>query len=110
MTDKGAPRAEPANLEELEDQRKFLLRSLDDLDGELLAGNIDPDTYRVLHDDYTARASAVIKSIEDGVDRTPPDAPRVPRLMRVLTIGGIVVFAVLAAVLLANTVGQRRAG
>ena len=30
--------------------------------------------------------------------------------MRVLTIGGIVVFAVLAAVLLANTVGQRRPG
>lgn len=96
--------------EELEDQREFLLRSLDDLDRELLAGNIDPDTYRVLHDDYTARASAVIQSIADGVERDAPAGPRVSRVTRVLTIGGIVVFAVLAAILLANTVGQRRPG
>jgi len=96
--------------ESLEDEREFLLRSLDDLDRELVAGNIDPDTYRVLHDDYTARASAVIKAIEDGVERRASDAPRVPPVMRVLTIGGIVLFAVLAAVLLAKTIGQRQPG
>lgn len=94
----------------LADERDFLLRSLDDLDAELLAGNIDPDTYRVLHDDYTARASAVIKSIESGKARAGKDTPRVPPLMRALTIGGIVVFAVLAAFLLAHTVGQRSPG
>lgn len=98
------------DLETLTDEREFLLRSLDDLDNELLAGNIDPDNYRVLHDDYTARASAVIRSIADGIDRDSPETPRVPRLMRVLTIGGVVVFAVLAAVLLAHAVGQRRPG
>ncbi|HEV7525738.1 MAG TPA: hypothetical protein VGP92_12285 [Acidimicrobiia bacterium] len=98
------------NDEGLADERDFLLRSLDDLDSELLAGNIDPDTYRELHDDYTARAAAVIRSIADGVQRESPDRRRVPPLMRVLTIGGIVVFAVLAAVLLAHTVGQRRPG
>lgn len=96
--------------EALEHERDFLLRSLDDLDSELVVGNIDPDTYRVLHDDYTARASAVIQSIADGVERAAPDGPRVPPLMRVLTIGGVVVFAALAAVLLAHTVGQRHAG
>ena len=96
--------------EELEAEREFLLRSLDDLDSELVAGNIDPDTYRVLHDDYTARASAVIRSLDDGVDRHAPDAPRVPPWMRVLTVGGIVVFAALAAVLLAHAVGQRNPG
>jgi hypothetical protein len=100
----------PDTRENLEDERDFLLRSLDDLDGELVAGNIDPDTYRVLHDDYTARASAVIQSLADGVDRHSPDAPRVPPLMRLLTIGGIVVFAVLAAILLAHTIGQRNPG
>jgi len=94
----------------LEDERDFLLLSLDDLDAELLAGNIDPDTYRVLHDDYTARASAVIRSIADGVERRSSDGPRVPRALRIVTIGGIVVFAVLAAVLLAHTIGQRRPG
>jgi len=107
MTD---DRASDPGGESLEDEREFLLRSLDDLDRELLAGNIDPDTYRVLHDDYTARASAVIQSIEDGVERQVSDAPRVPPVMRVLTIGGIVVFAVLAAVLLAKTIGQRQPG
>jgi hypothetical protein len=95
---------------ELADEREFLLRSLDDLDAELLAGNIDPDTYRVLHDDYTARASAVIRSIEAGKRRDVSESPRVPPLMRVLTVGGVVVFAVLAAFLLAHTVGQRRPG
>ena len=94
----------------LEDERDFLLRSLDDLDAELLAGNIDPDTYRVLHDDYTARASAVIQSIADGVKRGSPDRPRVPPALRAITIGGIVVFALLAAILLAHTAGQRRPG
>jgi len=96
--------------EDLQAEREFLLRSLDDLDDELVAGNIDPDNYRVLHDDYTARASAVIRSLADGKARRAPDAPRVPPAMRFLTIGGIVVFAVLAAILLAHTVGQRRAG
>ena len=94
----------------LEDERDFLLRSLDDLDAELLAGNIDPDTYRVLHDDYTARASSVIRSIADGVERRAPDGPRAQPLLRAFTIGGIVVFAVLAAILLAHTIGQRRPG
>ena len=28
-----------------------------------------------LHDDYTARAAAVIRSLEDGADRTPADPP-----------------------------------
>lgn len=105
-----AERLAPETEEELENERDFLLRSLDDLDRELVAGNIDPDTYRVLHDDYTARASAVIQSIADGVQRDAPDGPRVSRSMRVLTIGGIIVFALFAGVLLAHTVGQRRSG
>jgi tetratricopeptide (TPR) repeat protein len=96
--------------EDLQAEREFLLRSLDDLDDELLAGNIDPDTYRELHDDYTARAAAVIRSIDDGVARLGPDAPRLSAAMRVVTIGGIVVFCVLAALLLANTIGQRAPG
>jgi cytochrome c-type biogenesis protein CcmH/NrfG len=96
--------------EDLEAQREFLLRSLDDLDDELLAGNIDPDNYRILHDDYTARASAVIKEIAAGAHRSTSSGPRVPPLLRLLTYGGIVVFAVLAAILLAHTAGQRRAG
>ena len=47
--------------DQLEAERDFLLRSLDDLEAERDAGNIDDDTYRTLHDDYTARAAAVIR-------------------------------------------------
>ncbi|HUI48898.1 MAG TPA: hypothetical protein VL119_09380 [Acidimicrobiia bacterium] len=101
----GEPTA-PAPREQLADEREFLLRSLDDLDAELVAGNIDPDTYRVLHDDYTARASAVIRSMSGGNGPARPPA-RGPRTMRALTYGGILVFAILAAFLLAHAVGQR---
>ena len=103
-------RAATEAAESLVDEREFLLRSLDDLDAELLAGNIDPDTYRVLHDDYTARASAVIKSIEAGKGREGSERQRVPLLMRLVTIGGIVVVAILAAFLLAHAIGQRNPG
>ena len=69
---------EEKSREELEEEREFLLRSLDDLDSELVAGNIDPDSYRKLHDDYTARASAIIRSLDDGVDRPAPREPNLP--------------------------------
>ena len=110
MTDDRADHAHPDGDDELESERDFLLRSLDDLDDERAAGNIDADTYRVLHDDYTARASAVIQSIADGVERRSPEGPRAPTAMRVVTFGGIFVFAVIAAFLLAHAVGQRRPG
>ncbi len=110
MTDDRADHAHPDGDDELASERDFLLRSLDDLDDERAAGNIDADTYRVLHDDYTARASAVIQSIADGVERRSPEGPRAPTAMRVVTFGGIFVFAVIAAFLLAHAVGQRRPG
>ncbi len=96
--------------EELEAEREFLLRSLDDLDAELLAGNIDPESYRVLHDDYTARAAAVIRTLGDGVPRPAPDTPRATPALRVVTVAGIVVFGLLAAFLLTRTLGERHPG
>jgi tetratricopeptide (TPR) repeat protein len=96
--------------ETLETERDFLLRSLDDLEIEREAGNIDDETYRLLHDDYTARTAAVVRSIEAGTDLTPADPAGPSRTMRALTIGGIVVFAVAAAVFLSNAIGQRRSG
>jgi tetratricopeptide (TPR) repeat protein len=92
--------------DELTAERDFLLKSLDDLDAELLAGNIDPDTYRTLHDDYTARASAVITSLKDGVERSRTE----PRRLRAVTAAGIVIGCVLIAVLLARAIGTRQPG
>ncbi|HEX5094772.1 MAG TPA: hypothetical protein VFX21_02105 [Acidimicrobiia bacterium] len=92
----------------LEAERDFLLRSLDDLELERQAGNVDDDTYRTLHDDYTARAASVIRALRDDSLPEPVDVrPPGRRWMRVATGAGIVVFAIAAAVLLANTVGSR---
>jgi tetratricopeptide (TPR) repeat protein len=94
----------------LEAERDFLLRSLDDLELERQAGNVDDDTYQVLHDDYTARAASVIRALRDDVDPPVDERPPGKRWMRVATFTGIVVFAAAAALLLANTVGSRNDG
>jgi tetratricopeptide (TPR) repeat protein len=91
-------------------ERDFLLRSLDDLEDEREAGNVDDGTYQQLHDDYTARAAAAIRSLEVGTDVTPPDPPSASRLVRAITVGSILVFAVAVAFVLTRSVGQRRAG
>ena len=93
----------------LEQERDFLLRSLDDLEDERAAGSIDDASYRALHDDYTARAAAVIRALRDGVD-TRPDAPRSSWIRRSLVIGGLLIFAVAAGVTLALALGARLPG
>jgi len=101
---------------ELEAEREFLLRSLDDLDDERAAGNIDDGTYAVLHEDYTARAAAVIRALDGSARATGPGAPatdtgaRSPTRLRALTVVGIVVFCGLGAVLLAKAIGPRNPG
>ena len=100
---------QPDEREELEQERDFLLKSLDDLEDERSAGNIDPESYTALHDDYTARAAATIRTLRDGVDARPTAPPSSWR-RRGLVIGGIVAFAVLAAVTLAAALGARLPG
>jgi tetratricopeptide (TPR) repeat protein len=59
-------RFDPDALAELEEQRNFLLRSLQDLDDERAAGDLAEADYQMLHDDYTARAAEVLRSIDEG--------------------------------------------
>jgi uncharacterized protein (TIGR02996 family) len=100
---------DPEERQELEHERDFLLKSLDDLEGERSAGNIDDESYTELHDDYTARAAATIRALRDGVDARPAPPPSSWR-RRGLVIGGIVVLAVLASVTLAAALGARLPG
>ncbi len=93
----------------LEEERDFLLKSLDDLEQERAAGGIDEESYRALHDDYTARAAAVIRSLRDGVDARPAPVEK-PAARRWLVVGGIVAFAVIAGVALAFALGARLPG
>lgn len=57
--------ADPDRLAALEEERDFLLRSLADLEREHAAGDVDDEDYAALTDDYTARAAAVLRAIED---------------------------------------------
>ena len=53
-------------LAELEEERRFLLRSLADLEREHDAGDIDDGDYATLRDGYTVRAAAVLREIDGG--------------------------------------------
>jgi len=102
-------RIDPDERQELERERDFLLKSLDDLETEREAGNIDDESYQELHDDYTTRAAATIRALRDGVDARPV-APTGAWRRRGLVIGGIVALAALAAVTLAAALGARLPG
>jgi tetratricopeptide (TPR) repeat protein len=96
-------------LNELEEERDHLLRSLDDLEREHDAGDVDDTDYQTLRDDYTARAAAVIRDIEAHRAGSAPKAPRAWGR----TLGwtaAIIVFAVLTGVLVARMSGSRRDG
>ena len=95
--------------ERLEAERDFLLRSLDDLETERSAGDIDDASYRALHDDYTARAAAVIRTLSDGAD-TRPAVPPASRNRRVLVIAAVAVFVIAAGLTLAAALGARLPG
>jgi len=121
------------DLETLQEERAFLLRSLADLDAEYEAGDIDDDDYRSLTNDYTARAATVLRSLSaleaplagprrrpaPGVTRRPvspvtgPAESKPPRsrlrqtvVVLVLVLG----FGAVAAWLVAQSSGTRLPG
>ena len=91
----------------LEEQRDFLLGSLDDLERERAAGDIDEVDYEALRDDYTARAAAVLRALDDGGARFA--SARRPGSMRfvAVVVVGVLVVAALAGLLLARSSGTR---
>ncbi len=97
---------------ELEAEREFLVRSLDDLDAERVEGAIDDATYETLHSDYTARTAAVLRSLASGATakESAPRPPPVPPGRRWLIVGAIVVFGGTAAFALAKSSGTRAQG
>ena len=100
---------DPDRLAELEDERSFLLRSLDDLDREHDAGDIDDADYMTLRDGYTARAATVLRAIESQEAALPPKRPRHWKRIG-LWSAGLLVVAVLAGVLVAWASGDRLPG
>lgn len=103
-------RLDPDTLAALEEQRAFLLRSLEDLDREHDAGDLDDADYVTLRDDYTARAAAVLRAIE-GHHRAVAVERRPRSLAKVLaTVVAVVVAGTVVGVMLARTSGTRAPG
>jgi tetratricopeptide (TPR) repeat protein len=96
-------------LAELEEERRFLLRSLDDLEREHAAGDLEDDDYRTLRDGYTARAADVLRAIEAGRAALPPRRPRSRRRLALVWLGAAGA-AIAAGVVVARTSGDRGAG
>ena len=102
-------RLDPASIRALEEQRDFLLASLEDLERELAAGDVDEHDYLALKDDYPARAAAVLRSLEAGRGATTGRGRHRSLARVVATVAGVVAFAVLAGVLVMQSAGRRDA-
>jgi tetratricopeptide (TPR) repeat protein len=101
--------ADPDRLALLEDERRFLLTSLADLEREHDAGDLDDGDYQTLKDGYTQRAATVLRAIEEGRRAQPPRPPRNwPRTL--LVVGAVVVVAVGMGIAVARFAGQRLPG
>jgi len=99
----------PDRLAELEEERRFLLRSIADLDGERAAGDVDEDDYNALRDGYTARAAAVLRAIDENRAALAPKRPRNWKRLIMIT-AAVVVVGIVAGILVARNAGQRDPG
>lgn len=99
----------PDDLARLEEERRFLLRSIADLDREFDAGDLDEADYTVVRNGYTARAAAVMRQIDEGRAALPPK--RQVRWGRIaMWTAGVIALAVLSGWLVARSSGQRLPG
>jgi tetratricopeptide (TPR) repeat protein len=115
--------ADPADVAALEEERDFLLGSLRDLEREREAGDLDEDDHRTLHDDYTARAAAVLHALEEARSPSPragsrrttsgrqaAPAPRRRSRRLVLTVAVLLIVATVAGIGVATLSGERVGG
>ncbi|HUP71155.1 MAG TPA: tetratricopeptide repeat protein [Acidimicrobiales bacterium] len=101
------------SLAELHEQRDFLLRSLEDLEAEREAGDLDGADYDALCDSYTARAAAVLRAIGAASSSQLPVVPGVPRrrwARHVVTVVSVLALAGMAGALMARSAGERLPG
>lgn len=96
-------------LADLEEERRFLLQSLRDLDREYEAGDVDEVDYLTLKDGYTARAADVLRRID--ADRSELPDRRPTNWRRVLVVSLCVVLGAAGiGFALAAAWGERGAG
>jgi hypothetical protein len=100
---------DPDRLAELEEERRFLLASIRDLEREHSVGDVDEHDFGTLRDGYVARAAAVLREIDDG-RRTLPDKPKRPLWQRVVIPVATLAVGVGLGVFVSHSAGQRLPG
>lgn len=88
------------------DEREFWLESLDDLDEELAAGDLDPEDHQVLSRSYTRQAAQALRGDQERSEESSGSG----RGKLIAVVAGLVVAGVLAGVFLARAVGSRHSG
>jgi tetratricopeptide (TPR) repeat protein len=106
----GTARLDPDRLAALEEERDHLLASLEDLEREHAAGDLDDHDYAELKDDYTARAAEVIRAIQEHRDLVEQAKPTRNPARTALVVVAVLVIAAVAGVLVARSSGQRGDG
>lgn len=99
----------PDRLAELEEERRFLLGSIRDLEREHEVGDVDDADFTALRDGYVARAAAVMREIEDGRSALPPK-PQRPLWRRLAVPVATLAVAVVLGVAVSQFAGQRLPG
>jgi tetratricopeptide (TPR) repeat protein len=107
---------------ELEDERSFLLDSLEDLERERGAGDLSEADFVVLRDRYTRRAAEVLRALEseqpprvsgsEVATPSPTPSPKPTRRRRrsLLVAGSLVVVAAVAVTVVVTQTGSRLPG
>lgn len=88
------------------DEREFWLESLDDLDDELAAGDLEPEDYRVLSRSYTRLAAQSLRGDQEQSEESGGRG----RGKLIAMVAGLVVVGLLAGVFLARAAGSRHSG
>jgi len=104
---------EPDERDRLIEERDFLLSSLDDLERERAAGDVDDTDYVSLRDSYVARAAAIIRMLDGDAAVAQPSPPTVTRRRSTRIAAWTAVVLVVAAgagVLVARQAGERLPG
>ncbi len=100
---------DPDRLAVLEEEQRFLLRSLTDLEREYEAGDVDVVDYEALKDGYTVRAAAALRAVEEG-RASVPERPHTDWRRRLIATGVVVVSIALVWWALSASSAQRLPG
>jgi hypothetical protein len=97
------------NSEHLDEERRFLLGSIRDLEREHEVGDVAADDFHALRDGYVARAAAVLREIESDAAADPPPPGR-RWWRRLVIITATLAVGVAVGIFVARSAGQRLPG